>query len=60
MQLLDNRSDNTFSIVFNNGALQSSVAQGASIETILLMGRCLQLVTLQVCGRGTTACRSRT
>lgn len=51
MQLLDARSNNSFSIVFNNGALQSSVAQGASAETILLMGRCLQLVTLQVCGR---------
>ncbi len=53
MQLLDSRSDNTFSIVFNDGSLQSSVAKGASIETILLMSRCLQLVTLQVCGRGT-------
>lgn len=51
MQTPDTFANNSFSIVFNNGALQSSVAHGASAETMLLMGRCLQLVTLQVCGR---------
>lgn len=51
MQTPDTLTNNSFSIVFNNGALQSNVAHGASAETMLLMGRCLQLVTLQICGR---------
>ena len=61
MQALDqqthhtHQTEQTFTLSYVNGVVQVQHSPHASPETLLLMARCLQHVTLQVLGRGQRA-----